>query len=963
MAPNSVRSVEVAYGSKYSEATRNASSIAELIQTIPQTWRPALGAVLTSTYKVATKLSNVQTTIAQYDRHAADGSFPRFVRDSIKDPKVQFSKEYLNAVGTVIKEELDSHVKKVRKELLSLAHDRKKLEVAELQKLSVFDKNAWRTAILEVAERTADAFGSTVSGDNSSEIAPLWTGIPPTDLKEDCTALWKHGDVYHFRAISIARSLNERTLLDRMKSVTLKKDTDHEMKDADLELSTREVVRNELQTQIRLLKADLVKTMGTSSGKRQGSPLTLNRHSKKSRKCQERQTRAEPLWRQKGNPTQETKTEGAEQETRVITTQAFLSECSKEFRPWLGGTYPLVYNSLSLDTRMKIDVALKRTWEVDTIRASRPGVFQHTDVTLPEDIEYMLAVNHKFILPQDPTKHDVKKAAKALVRSVRIKWHFRNHPNNSEFIPKFHVANPYWKPPKASTLIERGLDAAVELIDGQINRAVSTIATQPKVHRLRWTKVRDYLEDNHLLAKLTDKNLGLAVIPVEWYDATILQMLADDKVYRHVQSVPAKELLDKLMTQVKSWDLPYAMEKYIIQKTDTVMPEFHAIPKVHKNPWKLRPIVPSHSWVTTTTSEVLDHLCQPLLKLFPWIVASSKEVLQQIEKIQVPTNQPIWIVTGDVEAFYSNIPIKNCAKTLAHLWGWANKDSTINKKTIRGMVTFVMENNYLAYRGQHFHQLNGLAMGTSCAPVLANIYAAYYEKKARVIHQDGVLLYVRYIDDILMLFQGSREELMEWQSRFSIGPLTINWQIHDSRNEFLDIELIKEPGNFSHPIKTKLFRKSMNRHLYIPWSSAHPEHVKKGFVKAELTRYIMLSSHHEYFADARKELYSNLRRRGYPPEKLAEWFQQVQYSSRPTLLLDKPITEDKVPLMLPGHYNPVWEYINAKEVISAARRFWVKEELPDTLEEPLIRSLGRTTSLFDLLSAWNKTTLLLSSDD
>lgn len=62
--------------------------------------------------------------------------------------------------------------------------------------------------------------------------------------------------------------------------------------------------------------------------------------------------------------------------------------------------------------------------------------------------------------------------------------------------------------------------------------------------------------------------------------------------------------------------------------------------------------------------------------------------------------------------------------------------------------------------------------------------------------------------------------------------------------------------------------------------------------------------------------------------------------------------------MLSGQYNPVWEYINVNEVIRTARGEWSQEKsLPESLQQPLIRSLSRYTSLFDLLSVWNKTIL------
>jgi hypothetical protein len=415
-----------------------------------------------------------------------------------------------------------------------------------------------------------------------------------------------------------------------------------------------------------------------------------------------------------------------------------------------------------------------------------------------------------------------------------------------------------------------------------------------------------------------------------------------------------------LHDQLHSWQLPSLMKRYIRERTKNNLPEFHAIPKVHKTPWTLRPIVPSHSWVTTTTSEVLDHLCQPLLKHFPWVVASSKEVIKKIEQVRVSPGKPIWIMTGDVVAFYTNIPPKRCAKDIGRLWHAFQKDSSISANTIKGMASFILENNYLSYRGQTFQQLSGLAMGTSCAPVLANLYAAIRERKSRVYQQEGVLLYVRYIDDILCLFQGTEEEMTAFRTGFRIGPLDITWSWHLQRNEFLDIELLRYPGVEPRVVHTRLFRKQMNRHLYIPWSSAHPLLVKKGFVKAELTRYAMLCSTPRYFAEARLELYGNLRRRGYPAQALDEWFTQVHYGDRAVILLDK-IKDDRAPLMLPGHYNPVWDFVDVKKVISEAKVHWIREELPESLQQPLIRSLGRTTSLFDLLSAWNKTNLISSS--
>lgn len=963
MAPNSVRSVAVFNtNDDLVKATAGASTLADLISTVPQTWRPAIAQSLTSAYRTSSKLCTVQNTIAQYERHDAERSFPPSIVNSARDPKIQFSKEFLGTEGgRLTKSTISATLLDVRKTLLQSALTLKKEELAALQKLVAFDEKSWRKTLMEVAERVSATYNATIVPKNDGTYD--WKGAPVHSVAELGT-LWAHGSAIHYRACALARSLADRSLVEKTRTLSLKKETDVDMKDADTELTTREVVRDELSGKLAAIERSLAELKSTSTGKRQGAHLTIPRPRKKARiKAQgwqgQRQDRLEPSPSRR----RDQKEGPAEEEGQEMSVNAFLSQCSKEFRSWLPETYPTVYGSLSSQCRLKIAAALSKTWELDTVRTASPGVFQRPGISLPEDIEYALACNHKFILPQAPSLDDIEGAKDRLCRTVRNRWLFRDKAS-SNFIPKFHIPNPRWTPPRASRAIEQGLDAAMEVIDDQCRRALTSIAVKPATQPYSsWMKVRDYLESNKLLAKLTDKNLGLAVFPVGWYDTEVLAMLSDEGVYLRVSTVPTSTLVKTLMELIPKWRLPQVMRKYLYSKIKLVLPEFHAIPKVHKTPWTLRPIVPSHSWVTTSASEVLDHLLQPLLEKLPWVIDSSKAVIQQLEKVQVTSMSPVWIMTGDVTSFYTNIPPQECAKVIAGAWDLYCHSSSISSSAILSMVRFVMDNNFFAYQGQTFRQIKGLAMGTSCAPVLANIYAAYFERKARIVHQEGVLLYVRYIDDILCLFQGTKKAAARFAEVFRLGHLEVRWSVSSLRNEFLDIELIR--GNQQLGLRvceTRLFRKELNKHLYIPWSSAHPLHVKKGFVKAELTRLAIISSKNEFFAEARKEFYGNLRRRGYPPQALNLWFQQVQYDSRPTLLLPK-IRKESAPLMLSGHYNPVWEYVDVKEVLASARRFWAREELPESLKESLIRSLGRTTSLFDLLSTWNKTILLSSSEE
>jgi len=99
-----------------------------------------------------------------------------------------------------------------------------------------------------------------------------------------------------------------------------------------------------------------------------------------------------------------------------------------------------------------------------------------------------------------------------------------------------------------------------------------------------------------------------------------------------------------------------------------------------------------------------------------------------------------------------------------------------------------------------------------------------------------LLLYIRYIDDILLVFQDSKEELMKYLAKDTqLNGLNISWSYSCMQQVFLDIELLMIPDHPYTRLQTCVYHKPMNKHLYIFWLSTHSLHVKKTFVKAELT--------------------------------------------------------------------------------------------------------------------------------
>ena len=124
--------------------------------------------------------------------------------------------------------------------------------------------------------------------------------------------------------------------------------------------------------------------------------------------------------------------------------------------------------------------------------------------------------------------------------------------------------------------------------------------------------------------------------------------------------------LAEVMTVVEQSNLLERYLKYVRAKTKAILPTFYAISKVYKEPWLSRPIVPSHSWVTSRLSKVLDSLLRLLLKHYLWVVNSIKDVIKAIEAVDLPING-CRLVTGDIKAFYTNVPMKEASAIVAEI--------------------------------------------------------------------------------------------------------------------------------------------------------------------------------------------------------------------------------------------------------------------------------------------------------
>lgn len=406
----------------------------------------------------------------------------------------------------------------------------------------------------------------------------------------------------------------------------------------------------------------------------------------------------------------------------------------------------------------------------------------------------------------------------------------------------------------------------------------------PKPSRSPELRLLRKLKDDYpsIIFKAADKNLGLVAMDIHQYNDMVMAHLSDDATYTLVSKDTLttlalhRNLVMKydLYTDPESTPWYHHEETFLKHQRNFEFPHFYCSPKIHKaGPLKGRPIAGAVNWVTTPISRILDLRLQPLLQEhYQCILKNSQELCENLEQANnhIPQDtSEFFIITGDVTALYPNVNTARLKKIIHGL------DFTLDD-----MVAFVLDNSYVQYNAKIYHQKTGIAMGTNAAVSLANIYMGHIVDRF-LQQQPQVFYYKRYIDDLFIIWKGSKKDWLLTAGRINQMDPNININFTDpalSTTTFLDINVTWDPYN--KQFDTSVYQKELNKYMYLTPKSCHTPHTFTGFIKGELTRYARLSSDPFAFNHMKKLFFQRLTDRGYSRTFLNRNFRNVSWSNR-----------------------------------------------------------------------------------
>lgn len=421
-------------------------------------------------------------------------------------------------------------------------------------------------------------------------------------------------------------------------------------------------------------------------------------------------------------------------------------------------------------------------------------------------------------------------------------------------------------------------------------------------HRDDLTFIHRLIDDPDITCKPADKNLGLVLVDTKWYDDELQRMLRDRVTYAPFnQSVPQlmnrlatelRELVMKWSSTLETWQptLFPQLERFMSHKVsakERAIPNIYLLLKVHKKVLCGRPIVPCTKWITTPASILVDYLLQEILAAdpIPWLVKDTKSFVNELERTHLVDRDGSF-VTADIASLYTNIDTQLGLKLIDEFLTERHIPSS-QRRLVMALLEFVMNNSYLAFKGQVYHQIDGTAMGTSCAPTYANIIVYMLERTVVAELAGGIRLYRRFLDDVFAYLTESCVEEFQIRMNSLHAKLKFEFVRHPTEAAFLDLHIHK--GDRFHTdgrFDLRVHQKKMNLYLYIPYLSMHTDAAKRSFIQTELMRYIRNSSSRQDYLDLRQLFFRRLLDRGYPRDFLAPVFTSIRYADRSLMLID-----------------------------------------------------------------------------
>ena len=271
--------------------------------------------------------------------------------------------------------------------------------------------------------------------------------------------------------------------------------------------------------------------------------------------------------------------------------------------------------------------------------------------------------------------------------------------------------------------------------------------------------IKTLQSNKDIVIKRPDKGGGVVVLDKTYYNNSLLSLIQDTNKFIECdknQSSNVKKEINVIAAPYKEGN--ESIYKVLHRRGDYNNGHLYGLPKIHKNKQKppLRPIISMTGTVTHDIAQYLNNLIRPYINKNN-MIQSSNELLVHLQHRTVDNEQVMCSL--DVESLFTNVPVDTTINIIAQSVYHSEHlpPPPIPETTLRDLLRLCTTCTPFNFMNKTYLQRDGVSMGSPLGPTFADFYMSALEN--HVLSQDKVsnpLFYVRYVDDILAIFNSKR---------------------------------------------------------------------------------------------------------------------------------------------------------------------------------------------------------------
>ena len=480
--------------------------------------------------------------------------------------------------------------------------------------------------------------------------------------------------------------------------------------------------------------------------------------------------------------------------------------------------------------------------------------------------------------------------------------------------------NPDWYPEE---VVEGRSAGLVRFIDDFLKGTRRTLETNETSYWNNLTSkqraaITSLAKDTSIIIKPSDKCGSVVIMDVKDYEEACLNTLTNTEHYEELSSDPNPSYKETVQSEVDNLklnglisDLEY---NNIIKGSRT--PFFYGLPKMH-NPFtifpSLRPISSGSDSCTARLSEFIDSFLKAAAHKIPSFIKDTTDLVQKIRVYRFPTDtDDVYLATMDVVSLYPNINQEEGAEACKEYMDKRTNQS-IASSLIKKLILIILRCNTLVFKNRFFHQIKGTAMGTSMAVNFANLFMGKFESAMLQSYEEQFgkrpALWLRYIDDVLIVWIGNAEDLkhfMNFCDHYAsthgyASTIRFKYSPPSKSVNFLDMTITLQPDG---TLSTSLYSKPTAAHQYLHNKSYHVSHVTNSLPKSQFMRIRRICTFDGDFDHHSKQFVDFFVKRGYKESQVRKTREEVRGMDREELLAPKPpATTERTPLVITYHHK------------------------------------------------------------